>query len=531
MKISELVVRIVAQGAQNSVQQIQNVQNAMRRTQAQANQTGTAMNNMNVAGSGLFGTMQTLQNHFNALSPALRQFYIDALPIVALLGSVRWAMVGLTYATSAWMISSRQAGTEMESMEARLKGITKSSREAKALLQFARELAIPSIFTTQQLEESAVRLAAQGNDPRRMLPVISKIGIAMGADEERLRMYTRAVNLMASGLMPEAEVMSAMGVSKGEMAAKGVKFSANSKLLSDAKTTLDIFEKIVNEKYGNMEREAQNTSAAIHASLIDAFTGLNREVGKVVNESLKPFEKSLASIINMVGQSNFPQLLARNMTAPIRELTGVMNVGSSAMKDFMAVLASMASIIPGNLAGAIAKFKSLFDPNVPVLKKVENAGRLGSMFLTKGGPLGALFDVTGKVGPSAIETFQKYRKSLDQKNVISSAPTGVTYKPPAPMPDDPDGKKKRTRHLQKIENNTKKTADLLDLRKQTIGGGAIGSLGVTGAELANMGMKTRTEITKVKPLRGDTMVVRGIKDIVRNNIMFSVNGGQGMPVR
>lgn len=531
MRISELVVRIVAQGAQHSVQQIQSVQNAMRRTQAQANGTAGAMSNLNQSSSGLFGTMQTLQAHFNALSPALRAFYADALPIAALLGSIRWAMVGLTVATGAWAISARQAGSEAETIEARLKGITKSAREARALMQFARELAIPSIFTTQQLEESTVRLAAQGNDPRRMLPIISKIGIAMGADEERLRMYTRAVNLMATGLMPEAEVMSAMGVSKGEMAAKGVKFSANSKLLSSAKETLDVFEKIVNEKYGRMEREAQNTSQAIHASLIDAFTGLNRSIGRVVNESMKPFEKGLANIINMVGNSAFPDLLAKNITAPLRELTGIMVNGTNAMKDFIAVLATMASIIPGNLAGAIAKFKSLFDPNVPVLKKVENAGRLGQMFLNRGGPLGAIFDVTGKVGPSALEHFRNFRKSLDQKNQISSAPTGTIYKPPAPMPDDPDGKKKRTRHLQRIENNTKKTADLLDLRKQTIGGGAIGSLGVTGAELSSMGMKIKTDITKVKPLRGDTMVVRGIKDIVRNNIMFSVNGGQGMPVR
>jgi hypothetical protein len=35
----------------------------------------------------------------------------------------------------------------------------------------------------------------------------------------------------------------------------------------------------------------------------------------------------------------------------------------------------------------------------------------------------------------------------------------------------------------------------------------------------------------VKPIRGDTMVTRGIKDMIQNNILFAVNGGQGMPVR
>jgi hypothetical protein len=86
-------------------------------------------------------------------------------------------------------------------------------------------------------------------------------------------------------------------------------------------------------------------------------------------------------------------------------------------------------------------------------------------------------------------------------------------------------------NLQKIEANTKKSADLLDLRRQTLGGGEMGRLGITGAELAGMGMNYRSEITKVKPIRGDTMVTRGIKDMIQNNILFAVNGGQGMPVR
>lgn len=532
MKVSELVVRIVATGSQQAVNDLNSVHRAMNRTRTEAGFIGPQLNQIETHSGGLTGSMRTLQSAFNALTPELQDFYRTAIPMVALLGSIRWAMVGLTFVTAKWMWSTREAGEEFEMMEARLKGITRSAKEAKSLLQFTRELAIPSIFTTQQLEESTVRLAAQGVDPRKMLPVISKIGIAMGADEERLRMYTRAITLMATGLMPEAEVMSAMGVSKGEMAAKGVKFSANSKLLSDAKTTLGAFEKIVNEKYGTMEQEAQNTSAAIKASLLDAFLGLNREIGKTMNESFKPLEKSLASLFNTVGQSAFPTLLATNMTAPIRELAGVMTNATGAMKDLMSALAAMASIIPSNLAGAIAKVKSLADPNVSLLKKGENLGRLGSMFLTKGGPLGAMFDTTGKVGKSAIELFLEYRKSFDKKMGVSSASTGKVYVPPKPPPIDTDDDKKKTRrHLQKIENNTAKTADLLDLRKQTIGGGAIGSLGVTGSELAYMGMKARSEITKVRPLKGDTMVIRGIKDVVRNNIMFSVNGGQGMAVR
>ena len=356
MKISELVVRITTVGAQQAVDDVRNVQREINRARRESRRLGPALNELDIHSSSLIGNMRTLAQAFALLPGHMQSFYIAASPVAALLGGLGIAMVSLTYATSKWMLSTRDAGEEYESMEARLKGITRSAKEAKALMQFTRELAIPSIFTTQQLEESTVRLAAQGVDPRKMLPVISKIGIAMGADEERLRMYTRAVTLMATGLMPEAEVMSAMGVSKGELAAKGVKFSANSKLLSDAKTTLDAFSKIVNEKYGTMEQEAQNTSAAIKSSLLDAFLGLNREVGKTVNESFKPLLKSLTELVNIVGKSAFPTTLAKNMTAPIRELAGAMNMSINVMKDLVALLATLASIIPTNLANIISRF-------------------------------------------------------------------------------------------------------------------------------------------------------------------------------
>jgi hypothetical protein len=42
-------------------------------------------------------------------------------------------------------------------------------------------------------------------------------------------------------------------------------------------------------------------------------------------------------------------------------------------------------------------------------------------------------------------------------------------------------------YLAQIAKNTGTTADLLDLRKQTFGGGALGSMGVTAAELREGG--------------------------------------------
>jgi len=97
---------------------------------------------------------------------------------------------------------------------------------------------------------------------------------------------------------------------------------------------------------------------------------------------------------------------------------------------------------------------------------------------------------------------------------------------------DADKKAKDTQKtLQRIESNTRRSADALDLRTQTIGGGQLGRLGVTGTELAGMGVRTQNEISRAKPISSDTMVTRGIKQMIQNNLSFAVNGGRSLPVR
>ena len=97
---------------------------------------------------------------------------------------------------------------------------------------------------------------------------------------------------------------------------------------------------------------------------------------------------------------------------------------------------------------------------------------------------------------------------------------------------DAEKKHKDTKDLlQRIEGNTRQTADILDLRNQTLGGGRLGQIGVTGSELAGMGMRVHSELSKAKPISSDTMVTRGIKQMIQNNLGFAVNGGRAIPIR
>lgn len=109
-------------------------------------------------------------------------------------------------------------------------------------------------------------------------------------------------------------------------------------------------------------------------------------------------------------------------------------------------------------------------------------------------------------------------------------PAGLNYGGPLAevKPQPEDSKDKR---LRQIEVNTRKSADALELRTQTLGGGRLGRLGVTGTELAGMGMRTTNDLSRAKPISSDSMINRGIKLMIQNNLSFAVNGGRSAPVR
>jgi len=141
--------------------------------------------------------------------------------------------------------------------------------------------------------------------------------------------------------------------------------------------------------------------------------------------------------------------------------------------------------------------------------------------------------VAGDIGAQAFAFEQRIMKNLGPQGL----PQGLNFGGGAATKAgaaaaDADKKGKEThKTLQRIESNTRRSADALDLRTQTIGGGRLGALGVTGTELAGMGVRTQTELSRAKPVSSDTMVTRGIKQMIQNNLSFAVNGGRSLPVR
>jgi hypothetical protein len=530
MTIAKLIVRLAAIGGEQ-------VKAELKDTKKEVKDTATAMtvlkdqvNEVQIGGKGLVDIYTGVSATFARMGATLGAAAgLAGGAAIAVVGFGA-ALGGLTLEAYKFAWQSRGAGIEFESMQRRLEGLTGSASRAASILALAKREAGPSMFTTQQLEQASVMLAAYGLNVERIIPLVTRLGQAFGADQEHMMMYSRAFGQMASGRLPESEVMAQMGISKRELAGEGIKFDKQGSLLSSAEETMSAFERIIYTKFDAAYKASTTTTEAMQASITDSFEQMQRSMGMAVNNGLKPFLTTFGDMIKIVSESNFAKLFGEDLMRPIAVFTGAFADAKVAIVTLMATLATMASIIPtmaakvfedlkaittgsfGEKVAALGRMALRTNPASAATEIVMEAQRLADRY--------AVGMVKGGGGTSAIDEAMKRKPFL---------PSGG-----GELPEDSKTKKHKAsveHHLQRISNNTKKSADLLDLRNQTIGGGRLAALGITGAELASSGMRVRTELNKARPVSGDSMVTRGIKQMIQNNMGFAVNGGRSVPVR
>lgn len=527
MALNELIIRLAAKGGDDVKRELEKTKRALRETAGAGEILVDALEEINIGGKSLLDIYAGVTSRLGSVMTALGPVGGAAIGATGAVLGFGAALVGVTGQAYRFAFNSRQAGIEFESMQRRLEGLTGSAQRAASILAMAKKEAGPSMFTTQQLEQASVMLAAYGMNVERTLPLITRLGQAFGADQEHLMMYARAFGQLAGGKMPEAEVMSQMGISKGELAQRGIKFDSQGALLSSAEETLTAFETLVRRKFEGAYQASTTTSEAMRASIQDSFEGIQRTFGMVVNEGMKPFEKAFGEMLGQITQSNFAQIVAQDMMRPLSLLSGALNDAQDAFAIFVAGLGATVNIIPGMISRTIEAFQTLKSGTF-------KEKMLAYMQLRSG--LGGAAALAGK---DFAVRFKEYYETLKYKPVSDAIDTSQMTKPwgGPPALQDPDKakdkkhKEKVEKSLERIQNNTRKSADLLDLRNQTIGGGRLAQLGVTGAELAGMGMRVNNDYNRPKPISADTMVTRGIKQMISNNIGFAVNGGRSVPVR
>lgn len=281
---------------------------------------------------------------------------------------------------------AEQAAMDQQSRIARLTALVGSQKQAMAVLQMAERVAGPSSLTTKQLADAATLLEAYGANAMRLLPIIGKLGTAMGAGSEQVQEYARAIGALAQGDMIDKEVLSAMGLSKADFAGKGVEFDNQGKLKSSAEKSLTALESIVNDKFGRIFEQMANTPEAKRASLEDAGDKALRIIGDGMLKSQGGLTEALTRSINAAVDSG---VLAEVTNKISKAMVGA--IGGDKTDPILRLMATGLSVI-NNLPDAAGKvFKYLGNLFGTIFDNIATAGKfaydtIAAIWRVIGGP-------------------------------------------------------------------------------------------------------------------------------------------------
>jgi hypothetical protein len=415
------------------------------------------------------------------------------------------------------------AAVSFESLNSRLTAITGSGEKAAQVLDMVRKVAGPSPFTFSQLANLAVGLESIGLETNALLPRLANLGAAFGADEEHLKSLLNMVGKFKVGQMPDAEQMAMFGMSRSQFAKEGIKFDKGGGL--EQGQELKVFEtfiKIIDTKYSGMLDALSGDTATKLASLEDAWEQAMRTIGQKLITILTPYIKYATDFLGRMMDSGILADLTTKFFGPMQEFTKGFtdgNVQASVDKLLASILAVGASI-PDILSGTfqnVGKILQNFLTNInasigklnPFLamqghKKIDDlktdyiSGRITKAELdarrsqiSNEYGFGATGDIMQGVDfGKPFADAQKFADSIISKMAGSKAPeAGGVPKPFGPYfkPGEEPGMGGAAGEmgdlLLRIANNTKDTAEALTLRRETLGGGAMGAIGLTGAEV------------------------------------------------
>lgn len=415
-------------------------------------------------------------------------------------------IAGLGVGMAAGSKSALELSIQFENVTARLTALTGSAQVAAEKLKFVQQVAAPSNFTFSQLADASVQLEAFGLRTERVLPSIAKLGMAFAADTEHLQMLTRMFGALAQGNFPDLEQLTAFGLSRAQFRDQGIQFDGQGKLLSSARDTMDALERIVNQKYGKIFETMGQTTGAKLASLADAWERFQATIGDGIARNLTPVVERLTESISRLVDSG---VLADVVTKLADSLAGLSALSSQdGMNQFVARAASFVSMVPEMLSYAALAVRETINTigdgisllfqrlgntlAVGAKTAMESAGfafralfagmeQMGIAFAKSevGKGVGAAIGVVSASAPDMFGREGEFLARMSGANPTMGLPVagGDWGKVTA------EESEKQTETLKSIERSSRESADALNLRRQTLGGGALAALGVTAAEL------------------------------------------------
>jgi hypothetical protein len=437
---------------------------------------------------------------------------------VAIAGSIAgFGMLGKT---------AFDAAVSFESLNSRLTAITGSGKKAAEVLDMVRKVAGPSPFTFSQLANLAVGLEATGVETNAMLPRLANLGAAFGASEEKLASLLNMVQQLKGGQIPDMGQLSMFGMNRSDFAKQGIKFDKGGGLEQGQEMKVfEAFVKIIDTKYSGMLDGLQNDTATKLASLEDAWEGTMRKIGQKMITILTPYIQYTTDFLGRMMDSGVLADITEKFFGPMQDFTKGFTDGKvqASVDRLLASIVAITASIPDILSDTFKNIGTMFQNimnqfrqmfakipfyNDPKFSEfVDKADKIDSFknsgLYSKERAAKELADLEARYGFTTATDImggvdfgkpfadaQKFADSIIGKMAGAKAPqAGEVPKPFGPLfkPGEEPGMGGAAGEtgdlLLRIANNTRETTEALTLRRETLGGGAMGAIGLTGAEV------------------------------------------------
>lgn len=440
------------------------------------------------------GDIKAIKDEAGSAVPAVEQL-AGTMSKLGRIGATLGALGGLV----AFGKSALDASGDAQELNVRLEGVTGSAAEAAKVMAKVREVAGPSPFTTKQLANAAVGLQAMGINAQKALPKLADLGAAFGADEEHLKSLVGMMGKLNQGLMPDSETLSMFGLSKKDFAGEGITFDKNGTLISSASETLDALFRIIDKKYGGMTERMSKTTKSQMASIVDSFRNMMEKVGNIFGAGLSLLTPAITDGLGKVTKffdsvttnGSAAQNILKGLAASLAAITAIQIVDGVIMltKVMKGLANSLKAIAAGEAfiqalagpagiakvaAGVVAAGLAIWGMDAIFNQMEQSSAKSGGKPSALQPPT-TTDPMTGATGGGTVE-------SNKRTGLIGAFETAVLGAAKVSQFQEEWGKTV-AESLDKIAKNTGTTNDLLDLRRQTFGGGALGRLGATAVEM------------------------------------------------
>lgn len=283
-------------------------------------------------------------------------------------GVIGTAMAAVAGGVLGWAV---QQAIEFDTINRSLVAITGSAERAQQVLNFSDKLALPSIFTAQELAGAAKLLEAYGLQTERFLPIAEALGTVFGSTKEALDSYITSLGYLQGQRFGEAfESLARAGISRDALKLKGLKFDKGGEFLGSVSQALTAVEELVKEKFGKLSRSMAEGPQAKMASVMDSIGRSARQAGYVLLSVLMPAAEKVGNFFAYL----YDQKIIEKAVSGIVSMFGGIDMGSSLVTALAYVTATFMNL-PKLIQGAIDMMGQLANQGAYL------ASILGAIFL------------------------------------------------------------------------------------------------------------------------------------------------------